>query len=96
MNTHFNQLTHAEDERLTILAEEAAEVIKVVMKIKRHGWNAAHAGKTYDNRKDLETECGDFLSAMERCTVAHDLSYPNVFEALKAKTISAKEYLHHQ
>ena len=37
---HFNKLTEAEQERLVILAEECAEVIQVVAKIQRHGFNS--------------------------------------------------------
>ena len=37
MTEHFNGLTPAEDERLAMLAEECAEVIKIVSKIQRHG-----------------------------------------------------------
>ena len=36
-DAQFNQLTPAQSERLDILAEECAEVIQAIMKIKRHG-----------------------------------------------------------
>ncbi len=92
----FNGLSDAESERLIVLAEEAAEVIKVIMKVQRHGWHPTYKGITYDNRKDLETECGDFLSAMHRCIGAKDLGLEAIERAVDAKTASAKEYLHHQ
>ena len=42
MTEHFNKLTPAEDERLAMLAEECAEVIQIVSKIQRHGYDSWH------------------------------------------------------
>lgn len=39
---HFNKLTPAEAERLAMLAEECGEVIQVVGKILRHGFESYH------------------------------------------------------
>jgi NTP pyrophosphatase (non-canonical NTP hydrolase) len=39
---HFNGLTPAEHERLTMLAEECAEVIQAVTKIQRHGYESCN------------------------------------------------------
>ncbi len=38
----FNQLTPAQAERLAMLAEECAEVIQIVGKILRHGYESHH------------------------------------------------------
>lgn len=39
-DAQFNQLTPAQAERLDIMAEECAEVIQAIMKIKRHGFQS--------------------------------------------------------
>lgn len=39
---HFNRLTPAQAERLAMLAEECAEVVQVVGKILRHGYDSYH------------------------------------------------------
>ena len=52
---HFNKLTEAEQERLVILAEECSEVIQIVCKILRHGYDSDDDGKLLEpNRKSLE------------------------------------------
>lgn len=39
---HFNKLTPAQAERLAMLAEECGEVIQIVGKILRHGYDSCH------------------------------------------------------
>ena len=39
---HFNKLTPAEAERLAMLAEECGEVVQIVGKILRHGYDSQH------------------------------------------------------
>lgn len=51
--THFNQLTPAEAERLAMLAEEAAEVIQIVGKILRHGYDSYHPNSPEITNRDL-------------------------------------------
>lgn len=57
---HYNGLTEAEAERLAMLAEEAAEVIHVVGKILRHGYEQKHPDKGTTNRENLRSEMIDF------------------------------------
>ena len=63
-NEPFNKLTDAEAERLAMLAEECAEVIQVVGKILRHGYDSYHpddSSKT-SNRQLLQKELDDVAS----------------------------------
>jgi len=64
-DAHFNELTPAQAERLDILAEECAEVIQSIMKIKRHGFDSCspygHSMET--NREALIRELFDVKAA---------------------------------
>ena len=42
MADHFNRLTPAQAERLAMLAEECGEVIQMIGKILRHGYDSYH------------------------------------------------------
>ena len=94
----FNRLTPAEAERLALLAEECAEVIQVVGKVLRHGYESRHPGDPAGptNRGLLAKECGDVLYAMGLMINCRDLMDTDLqFErAKKAKSVTA--YLHHQ
>lgn len=50
-------LTKRQEEILTVLQEECAEVIQVVSKIRRFGWGDAE----YDNVERLKAEIADLL-----------------------------------
>ena len=67
MTDHFNKLTNPETERLACLAEECGEVIQVIGKIFRHGFEHSHP-KYGDrtNRENLAMEIGDLQIAIER------------------------------
>lgn len=53
MSDHFNKLTPAEAERLAMLAEECAEVIQIVGKILRHGYESHHPETPNVTNRDL-------------------------------------------
>lgn len=59
-------LTRAEEERLEMLAEECAEVILEVMKIKRHGFESYHPDDAarVTNRENLRKELGDIAAVV--------------------------------
>ena len=60
---HFNGLSPAEAERLAMLAEECGEVIHIVGKILRHGYDSYHpADPTVTNRDLLGRELTDLLA----------------------------------
>lgn len=95
---HFNQLNEAEAERLALLAEECAEVIQVVGKILRHGYESEHPDEKdgRDNRALLEVEAGHVQAALQLMFEATDLDKKQVVIASKNKLTRVTGYLHHQ
>ena len=92
---HFNKLTPAEAERLAMLAEECGEVIQVIGKILRHGYDSFHpADPSVTNRDLLGRELTDLL------TVAASLCRDRVPEGSLHDQDRAWErklrYAHHQ
>lgn len=96
MSDHFNQLTAAEDERLALLSEECAEVIQVIAKIQRHGYDSRHPSGGPINRALLEQELGDIYSALRMLAEAGDVQLGTIEANAHAKSIKVKQYLHHQ
>jgi hypothetical protein len=96
MNEHFNKLTPAEAERLAILAEECGEIIQIVGKILRHGYESTHPNGGPPNREILTKEMGDYEAAVQRMWAAHDIDTDGIFYHCKQKEQSIKKYLHHQ
>lgn len=63
MADHFNGLTPAQAERLAMLAEECGEVIHIVGKILRHGYDSYHPNDpTTTNRTMLGRELTDLIA----------------------------------
>ncbi|MGR3521928.1 MAG: hypothetical protein ACU0FT_04160 [Paracoccus sp. (in: a-proteobacteria)] len=63
---HFNGLTPAQSERLAMLAEEAAEVIQIVGKILRHGYESHHPDDPdTSNRQLLANEIADLSAVID-------------------------------
>jgi hypothetical protein len=60
----MNNLTHAEAERLAMLAEEAAEIGQMVGKILRFGYNSRHPMGGPTNRQLLIGELQDLLAVV--------------------------------
>jgi NTP pyrophosphatase (non-canonical NTP hydrolase) len=91
-----NGLTAAETERLTMLAEEAAEVVKAVTKILRHGYAASHPDKPHrDNKQDLMDELLDLVTIHALMVTKGDLIAPTIDEmnlCFKRK----RPFMHHQ
>lgn len=93
--THFNGLTPAEAERLAMLAEECGEVIQIVGKILRHGYESFHpVNPRVTNRQLLVRELRDVnavLQAMGRSEL-QDYSLQDVLGIWERKI----QYTHHQ
>lgn len=95
---HFNQLTPAEAERLSLLLEEMGEAIQVIGKIQRHGYESVNpfdSSKTR-NRELLENELGHVLHAATRMFGAGDIGRRSVGAAEYDKSTRIGKYLHHQ
>lgn len=92
---HFNKLTPAEAERLAMLAEECGEVIQVVGKILRHGYDSYHpVNPRVSNRDLLAKELRDvnaILMAMG-LNELHGYSVQDVIGVWERKL----QYTHHQ
>ena len=92
---HFNQLAPAEAERLALLAEECGEVVQVIGKILRHGYESGHPAGNSTNREDLEKECGDVRHAMIRLCKSGDLNKESIHDWADLKAASVGRHLHH-
>lgn len=95
----FSNLRPDEIERLGLLAEEAAEVIQVVGKILRHGWDSRKpsdpTGPT--NRENLLTELIDFSTIVGLCEGCGDFNISSVIQERSFEKIEKlKRYTHHQ
>ncbi|WP_067986166.1 MazG nucleotide pyrophosphohydrolase domain-containing protein [Neptuniibacter pectenicola] len=92
---HFNKLTPAEAERLSILAEECAEVIQVIGKIQRHGFDSCHPNGGPNNRSLLEKELGDVSAAKYLMLESGDVDDDAIGQGFTDKIFSIPRYLHH-
>ena len=92
---HFNKLTPAEAERLAMLAEECAEVIQIVGKILRHGYDSYHpVNPRVSNRDLLAKELRD-VNAVLMAMGRNELREYSVQDALGVWERKL-QYTHHQ
>ncbi len=96
MSEHFNALTPAEAERLACLAEECGEVVQIVGKILRHGYDSKYPAGGPTNRRLLEKEIGDVWATVDLIVAAEDVSDSHIEKVRASKFISRRPYLHHQ
>lgn len=91
-------LTPAEYERLALLAEECGEVVQVIGKILRHGYES-HSPLDplrVPNRSLLQKECGDVLHVIDRMIDRGDIRKAEVERHRDNKAGTVVRYLHHQ
>jgi len=93
---HFNELTPAEHERLSLLLEEMGEAQQIVGKILRHGYESRHPKGGPTNRDLLAEELGHVRHAENLMTLADDLDCEVVVRSIASKSRRVKKYLHHQ
>jgi len=89
----MNELDEAGLERLVILAEECAEVIQVINKIIRFGYNSFHPEKALDNRDLLEKELGDVQLILSMMSSSGDISYSKVVDCMNVKSQTINDFL---
>jgi NTP pyrophosphatase (non-canonical NTP hydrolase) len=95
---HFNMLSPAQLELLACLAEECGEVVQVIGKIMRHGyddWSPLDVSRT-TNRANLERELGDLNAVCDRIRAAGDIKVKNIQDASDAKHVKLAKWTHHQ
>lgn len=98
MSEHFNQLTPAEVERLSIIIEECAEVQHIACKILRHGYESSNPLKSpaTPNRTLLTEEIGHLRYAILLMNVNEDYDFDQSTRFMNLKRDSLRQYLHHQ
>jgi regulator of replication initiation timing len=92
----FNGLSPAEHERLTLIFEEASEVVQSVAKVLRHGYHSGH--RHYGpgtNRDHLERELGQLEAVIALAVARSDLNGTSVHRYARAKLRDVQQYLHH-
>jgi NTP pyrophosphatase (non-canonical NTP hydrolase) len=92
---HFNGLSPAEEEALSILAEEAAEVIQAVTKIQRYGVASVHPDTNVSNQHHLEKEVGDLLAALRIIKRYGFVRWFTVIQARNEKMSRLPRWTHH-
>ena len=93
-----NQLSLAQAERLSILLEECGEVLQVIGKIQRHGFDSSNPliASSPTNRELLEKEIGDVLNAIDMMTAVADIDLNSINTNKEHKARTIKKWLHHQ
>ena len=94
----FNQLSNAEDERLSILVEELGEAIQIIGKIKRFGYKSFHPHDKDEitNRSLLEEELGHIQSIVGLMVENKDLRPDSIDYHGRTKSHNRGKYLKHQ
>jgi hypothetical protein len=98
MTEHFNKLTPAEAERLSLLLEEMGESLQIIGKIQRHGYESIDpTGRVQGtNRQLLQIELGHVMHAIQRMMHVGDVDAKAIFSAKTSGRINVNRYLHHQ
>ncbi len=96
--TGFNQLTHAQAERLAYLCEEAGEVIQAANKVLRHGYLSSNPDDPLSkcNKKHLGEEIGQLIMAVSMLTSTEDISERVIEHAYDEKRKTLHKWMHHQ
>lgn len=92
---NFNKLTNGEAERLAMLAEECGEVVQIVGKILRHGYESHHPNNARTNRELLRDELDDIQGVQSLMVIAGDINQQYV-ESVRQKVERKMAYSHHQ
>jgi hypothetical protein len=93
--THFNRLSPADAEALTLISEECSEVIQAIAKIQRHGLWYEHPESRIPNWRTLQREVGDLLAALRVGEVQRLIDCGKVIGHRDLKLMNLPKYLHH-
>ncbi len=98
MDEFSNELTAGELERLALLAEEAGEVVQIVNKIIRHGYESYNPfdDNQRTNRSLLEKELGDLTFAVRLLSAALEVNKSNINLYANDKAGKVGRWFHHQ
>ena len=96
MSDFDNGLTKAELERLAYLSEELGEVIQIIGKIIRHGYESTHPDGGPINRELLEKEIIDVYSGLRLMFYYGDIDELWIKEKSIEKDLRKNIYFHHQ
>lgn len=91
--TPGKQLTPYEDEVLTILAEECAEVIQRVCKAKRFGLDEVQPGQELTNAQRLAGEIGNLREMVMRLTDTGIVTIEDILRGVQDKKSQLKKYM---
>lgn len=93
-----NKLSNAEEERLALLAEEMAEVIQVIGKVLRHGYDSTNplVENSPTNRQELEKELGDVELIIFLMAEAKDIHRNAIDRRRIEKGKTIRRWLHYQ
>lgn len=96
----FNGLTDAQAERLSMLSEEAGEVVQAIGKILRHGYVATDHNQSppvkHDNGAELAIELGQLIGIVDQMVMDGDLQWMVLAKAREKKWPDSLPYTHHQ
>ena len=94
----FNKLSPADAELLALLSEECGEVIQIIGKILRHGYESCNPLRPEDgqNFQLLEKELGHIQSAISLLQDSEAVRGYYVGLQCANKLKSVKQWLHHQ
>lgn len=100
MDRFSNKLTPAQAERLAILAEECAEVIVIVGKILRHGYDSydptqPELGRP-TNKALLAYEIGDLMWIKHLMSLCGDYEGETAAARFHSGDLRKAQWLHHQ
>lgn len=96
MSEHFNGLTPAEAERLAMLSEECGEVIQIIGKILRHGYDSYHPDDPgVTNRDLLGKELIDLAAVESEMIVLGDIP-SRLYGCLGRAWLRKLRFTHHQ
>lgn len=99
MTEHFNNLDESELERLALLFEDCSEIIHIVGKIIRHGYQSTDPTKKVKervtNRALLQNEIGQLQWTVQHMIKQGDLYEGSIEHTRDTRKEKVVKYLHH-